>query len=186
MIMRKGWKEFELGEILDYEQPGDYIVDSDEYNDDYETPVLTAGKSFILGYTNEKEGIYNNLPVIIFDDFTTGNHFVTFPFKIKSSAMKFLTTKNKNINLKFVYCMMRGIHHNTTTHKRYYISVFQKKKIPIPIKEDGTPDLQRQEKFIEKINEIEKVKKLNQQSYDEITKLENALMQKAFNGELKC
>ena len=105
----EGWKEVELGEVLQYEQPGDYIVDNDEYNDENKTPVLTAGKSFILGYTDEKEGIYTKLPVIIFDDFTTANHFVTFPFKVKSSAMKMLTPKMENINLKYVYCMMKGM-----------------------------------------------------------------------------
>lgn len=164
-----GWKEFELGEVLQYEQPGDYIVGSDEYNDDYETPVLTAGKSFILGYTNEKQGIYNKLPVIIFDDFTTANHFVTFPFKVKSSAMKLLTPKMKNINLKFVFCMMKGLHHNTITHKRYWISEFQPKKIPIPIKEDGTLDMKKQEKIIKFIEEAEKSKEWRKEA-DDLTK----------------
>lgn len=165
----EGWKEFELGEVLDYEQPTNYIVDSTEYNDKYKTPVLTAGKSFILGHTDEKDGIYTRLPVIIFDDFTTANHFVTFPFKVKSSAIKMLTPKIENINLKYVFCMMKGIHHNTVTHKRYYISAFQPKKIPIPIKEDGTPNLERQEKIIEFIEKAEKSKEWRKEA-DELTK----------------
>ena len=48
-----GWKTYELGELLLYEQPTKYIVKSTEYDDSYATPVLTAGKSFVLGYTNE-------------------------------------------------------------------------------------------------------------------------------------
>ncbi|MGI0406999.1 restriction endonuclease subunit S, partial [Helicobacter himalayensis] len=83
-----------LGEILQYEQPSKYIVKDTNYNDSFETPVLTAGQSFILGYTNEKQGIYKaskQNPCIIFDDFTTSFHWVDFPFKIKSSAMKILT-----------------------------------------------------------------------------------------------
>lgn len=75
------YKEYELGELLYYEQPTPYIVESTDYNDTYETPVLTAGKSFILGYTDEKEGIYDQLPVIIFDDFTTASQYVNFKFK---------------------------------------------------------------------------------------------------------
>ena len=89
-----------LNEIIDYEQPGKYIVSSTDYNDDFETPVLTAGQSFILGYTNETEGIYQaskESPVIIFDDFTTSSHWVDFPFKVKSSAMKLLTAKDEKI-----------------------------------------------------------------------------------------
>ena len=94
-----------LGDFLDYEQPTKYLVIDTEYNAHNQTPVLTAGKSFILGYTNEEFGIFKNLPVIIFDDFTTAIKFVDFPFKVKSSAMKMLKSKNVNVNvnLRFVF-----------------------------------------------------------------------------------
>src|SRR3989344_7186395 len=103
------WKEIELIDVLDYEQPTNYIVSSEDYSDKYKTPVLTAGKSFILGYTDEKEGIYDKLPVIIFDDFTRANKFVNFKFKVKSSAMKLLTPKNDNLNIKYVFYMIQRI-----------------------------------------------------------------------------
>ena len=79
--MREDWEECCFEDLLDYEQPTNYIVKSTEYNDAYETPVLTAGKSFIKGYTNETEGIFDNLPTIIFDDFTTASQFVNFKFR---------------------------------------------------------------------------------------------------------
>src|SRR5690554_884931 len=89
------WKFEELDNCLDYLQPTPYLVESTDYSDDYDTPVLTAGKSFILGYTDEKHGVFEeNLPVIIFDDFTTASKYVDFPFKTKSSAMKILLAKN--------------------------------------------------------------------------------------------
>ena len=84
-----GWCECQLENIVKYEQPQAYIVKSTDYDDKYLIPVLTAGKSFIIGYTNETEGIYQNTPCIIFDDFTTDSKLVDFPFKVKSSAMKF-------------------------------------------------------------------------------------------------
>ena len=49
----------ELNTLVDYIQPTKYIVKSTKYNDEYDIPVLTPGQTFILGYTNEKEGIYN-------------------------------------------------------------------------------------------------------------------------------
>ena len=105
------WKT--LGEVLDYEQPNKYIVKSTIYNDNHKTPVLTAGKSFILGYTNETEGIYKaskDNPVIIFDDFTTSFHWVDFDFKVKSSAMKILhPKKDAKVIFKFVYYEMHFI-----------------------------------------------------------------------------
>ena len=86
---------------MDYEQPQAYIVNSTDYSDEYDTPVLTAGKSFIIGYTNETNGICDRLPVIIFDDFTTDSKLVDFPFKVKSSAMKILRTKGE-INIDYI------------------------------------------------------------------------------------
>ena len=130
-----GWSVCALEDIIDYEQPTQYIVESTEYSDDYETPVLTPGKSFILGYTNETNGIYNKLPTIIFDDFTTDSRFVDFPFKVKSSAMKILQV-NKEINIRYVAYFMSITRLAGDTHKRYWISEYSKIPIPIPPKHE--------------------------------------------------
>lgn len=132
------WETKEIGELLDYEQPTNYIVQSTEYSDEYKTPVLTAGKTFVLGRTNEIIGIYNKVPVIIFDDFTTANKFVTFLFKVKSSAMKFLKAKDSNVNLKFVYEIMQIIKFPVGEHKRNYLSEYQYLSIDIPNIEEQT------------------------------------------------
>jgi type I restriction enzyme, S subunit len=94
-----GWINTIFDELLIYNQPTKYIVKSTDYNDKFKVPVLTAGKSFIIGYSNESTGIFSDLPVIIFDDFTTATKFVTFPFKVKSSAMKILTPSCSFINI---------------------------------------------------------------------------------------
>jgi type I restriction enzyme S subunit len=121
-----------LNEVLDYEQPTKYIVETTDYDDSFETPVLTAGKSFLLGYTEDKEGVFKNVPAIIFDDFTTSFHYVDFPFKVKSSAMKILTAKEDFVDLKYVYLQMKQVRIDTQLHKRYWISRFSNKEIPFP------------------------------------------------------
>ena len=120
-----------IKDFIDYEQPTDYIVESDRYSDEYRTPVLTAGQSFILGYTNEKEGIYNKCPCIIFDDFTTSVHYVDFPFKVKSSAMKILTSKH-NANIKYCYYLLLSLSKMPPNHKRQWISTTSEKKHFLP------------------------------------------------------
>src|ERR1039458_8202850 len=115
---KEGWELKKLGDLLDYEQPTLYLVTDTEYNDNNQTPVLTAGKTFILGYTNEERGIFTNLPVIIFDDFTTAIKFVDFPFKAKSSAMKMLIPKNDKVNMRFLYEIMLRIKYPLGDHKR--------------------------------------------------------------------
>ena len=128
-----GWGVCRLEDIVDYEQPTAYIVNSTSYNDSYPIPVLTAGKSFIIGYTNEVEGIYSKLPCIIFDDFTTDSKFVDFPFKVKSSAMKILQVR-KDVEIEYVAMFMNTTRLISDTHKRYWISEYSKLTIPIPPK----------------------------------------------------
>ena len=136
-ILPSGWTLCCLEDVLDYEQPEAYIVNSTDYSDDYKTPVLTPGKSFVLGYTNELSGICNHLPVIIFDDFTTESKYVDFPFKVKSSAMKILRARGE-INLKYVAIFMSITRLVGDTHKRYWISEYSKIPIPIPpLREQG-------------------------------------------------
>ena len=142
------WKEYTLGELLQYEQPTAYIVKSTDYNDNYKTPVLTAGKTFILGYTNERQGVYDELPVIIFDDFTTASQYVNFKFKVKSSAMKILKANAGLVLPKFVFYRMQIIKFDASTHKRYWIQHYSKIKVKIP------PTISEQEHIISRIEEL--------------------------------
>ena len=124
-----------IGDVTNYEQPSQYIVNSTDYNDDFDTPVLTAGQSFILGYTNETEGIYDaskENPVIIFDDFTGAFKWVDFPFKVKSSAMKMLKANSEKTTLRYIYHVMGNIGFSSSEHKRLWISVYSAFKIPVP------------------------------------------------------
>ena len=139
-----GWVYVRLENVLNYEQPTEYIVESTDYRSEYKTPVLTAGKSFIIGYTNETVGIKSELPVIIFDDFTTDSKFVNFPFKVKSSAMKILTADKLSIDTKYAYYVMQTVECDHETHKRYWISEYGRTII-------GLPPLNEQLKIVNQI-----------------------------------
>ena len=149
----QGWAVCRLEDILDYEQPQAYIVNSTDYSDEYETPVLTAGKSFIIGYTNETNGICDRLPVIIFDDFTTDSKLVDFPFKVKSSAMKILRTKGE-INIDYIAYYMSITRLIGDTHKRYWISEYSKLLIPIPPYQEQLLIVETIETIFDKIHKI--------------------------------
>lgn len=157
-----------LEDVLEYIQPTNYIVESENYDDSFETPVLTAGKSFLLGYTDEVNRIYNadiENPIILFDDFTTDYKWVDFAFKVKSSACKILIPKT-NVNLKYVYYAMKYVNIDTKLHKRYWISIFSKQLIPYPTNEIQT-------RIVEKLDKIHNLIKNNEEElmkFDEIVK----------------
>lgn len=116
------WEQCKFGELFEYERPDAYIVKSDNYNDVFNMPVLTANKAFILGYTNE-ENSYNK-PSIIFDDFTLDKKYVDFPYMLKSSAIKILTSKNQH-NLRFLFERLNSTRFEVLGHARHYISIVQ-------------------------------------------------------------
>jgi len=128
----RGWANVRLRDLLSYERPDMYIVRDTEYSERGDTPVLTANKSFVLGYTAETSGICSDLPAIVFDDFTTASKYVDFPFKVKSSALKLLRPKHDHVNLRFVYDRMQLIRFPLGDHKRYFISEFQNLELAIP------------------------------------------------------
>lgn len=152
------WKE--LGEVVEYEQPTKYIVSSKAYDDSDEIPVLTAGQSFILGYTNEKDGIYQaskSNPVIIFDDFTTSKQWVDFKFKVKSSAMKMLTIKDEFENevlLRYVWHYLGTITYKPDQHGRQWIGTYSKFLIPILPLEIQEKIVQTLDKFTDYVTEL--------------------------------
>ncbi len=176
------YKEYELDELLPYEQPQAYIVESTQYSDTYKTPVLTAGKSFILGYTNETEGIYEDLPVIIFDDFTTATQFVNFKFKVKSSAMKILHINTDLVLPKYIYYKLQTIHIDHSTHKRYWIQQFSKIKVAVP----SIPEQQRIVSRIEELfSSLDNAVETLQKTKEQLKVYRQAVLKEAFEGEYK-
>ena len=119
-----------VGDVLSYEQPQPYLVEDTEYTADG-TPVLTANKAFVLGYTSETDGIYDKGDCIIFDDFTLDCKYVDFPFKVKSSAIKILTAKNKEL-LRYTFEFLKYLDLSTDEHKRHYIAETQNQEFILP------------------------------------------------------
>ena len=171
------WEQRKLGEIFKYEQPQDYIVESTEYDDKNEIPVLTAGQSFILGYTDEQFGIKQaseESPVIIFDDFTTSSHYVDFPFKVKSSAMKLLTQNNPNDNIHCAYNVLQNIGFVPVSHERHWISTFAKFKVLLPKSAD------EQEKIGQYFANLDRLITLHQRKCDKLIQFKAAMLKKMF------
>jgi type I restriction enzyme, S subunit len=148
-----------------------------EYNDHNQTPVLTAGKTFILGYTNEEFGVFNNHPVIIFDDFTTATKYVDFPFKVKSSAMKILKPK-KDVNLRFAYELMQTIKFDSTDHKRYWISEYRNIEVKVPRPDEQTRIAQILSDMDTEIDALEK-------KLDKYKMLKQGMMQNLLTGKIR-
>ena len=171
------WERRKLGDIFKYEQPQTYIVESTEYDERYKTPVLTAGQSFILGYTDEDFGIKeanSDKPVIIFDDFTTSSHYVDFPFKVKSSAMKLLTLTNSKDDVHCAYNVLKNIEYKPVSHERHWISTFAKFDIYMPKSSAEQKQIGRY------FTNLDKLITLHQRKYEKLKQIKKSLLEKMF------
>ena len=177
------WEQRELGNIFKYEQPQAYIVKNTKYNESFKIPVLTAGQSFILGYTDENFGVKNassESPVIIFDDFTTASHFVDFSFKIKSSAMKLLTLNNPNDNVQCAYQILQNLSYTPLTHSRHWISTFSKFKVLIP------ESHKEQNQIGALFSNLERLITLHQRKLKKLHNIKKSMLEKMFPQKGSC
>ena len=167
----KEWKSAKLGNIFQYEQPNNYIVENAEYNSNYTIPVLTANKGFILGYTNETN-TYNKGKCIIFDDFTMDFKYVDFPFKVKSSAIKILTAK-KEYNINFMYQLLKTITLEPISHQRHYISIVQNIEVTIP-------NIEEQNRIANLFSNLDKKIEFETKKLQDLKTYKKGLLQKMF------
>lgn len=172
------WKPKTFAELLKYERPDKFLVNSSEYLEKGDIPVLTANKSFILGYTNDEFGVYQNLPAIIFDDFTTDSKYVDFPFKVKSSAIKILKARSPEVNLRFIFARMRLVDFPLGEHKRYYISEYQHIELP-------TPEPAEQTAIAEVLTEMDAELAALEQRREKTRALKQAMMQELLTGRTR-
>ena len=169
------WEQRKLGDLFNYYRPDNYIVKSDKYVENAPTPVLTANKGFILGYTNENRSF--SQPCIIFDDFTLDSKFVDFPFMVKSSAMKILVLKDEKIDdLIFCYELLNSTKIEVLGHARHYISVVQPTAINIPRYEE-------QRRISELFQQISNLITLHQRKYDKLVAMKKSLLEKMFPAD---
>ena len=174
-LLSTTWEQRKFSDLFSYERPDAYIVNNDEYDDSNPTPVLTANKGFILGYTAETRT--HEGPCVIFDDFTLDCKLVTFPFMVKSSAMKILHCHD-GVDLTFAYERLCSAKIEALGHARHYISVVQNT-------ESAIPSYEEQSAIGRVLSNLDTLITLHQRKLDHLKEMKKGLLQKMFpkNGE---
>ncbi|WNM14593.1 restriction endonuclease subunit S [Mesomycoplasma ovipneumoniae] len=148
----QSWVKKRLGDVLKHEQSWKYIESSTKYFN-HGIPVLTPGKSFVLGYTKDTKNIKKaseNSPIILFDDFTTQSRFINFDFKVRSSALKLLINKNPKDNLHFHYLILQKIKYNVRHHGRHWLPLF----VNFAFFQPGWPEQQKISQLFETLENL--------------------------------
>lgn len=177
-LCEKSWQSYKIEDLIEYEQPTNYIVNSENYKT-YGTPVLTANKSFIIGFTDENFGIYSKDEAIIFDDFTCDCKYVNFAFKIKSSAIKILTVKDRTTtSLRCFYEALRHKNFIPEGHNRHWISLIQEQDIQLPC-------IEEQQKIAEFFTALDEKIRIHEQKLTKLISAKDSILCKLFKQEIR-
>ena len=140
-------------------------VQTSEYGKRGKYIIIDQGQSQIAGYTDREEGVFEELPVIVFGDHTRTIKYVDKPFFLGADGVKVLRSKDSNANYKYLYYALKSAKIPDTGYNRHFKWL---KKIQI-----NYPDNNRQEEIVQildKVSDIIKNRESELSALDELIK----------------
>lgn len=157
--------------IYDVTKFGRKIKTSD-YMGNGKYPIIDQGKNLISGYTNEENGIFVDVPAIIFGDHTRILKYIDTPFFLGADGTKILKAKNENCNLKFIYYALKNIKIPDTGYNRHYKWLKESSII--------YPAIEHQDKIVNILDRITSIITLKKQQLVFLEKLKHSLFVEMF------
>ncbi|HDR8246909.1 TPA: restriction endonuclease subunit S [Bacillus cereus] len=155
-------------------------VKQKNYEEEGEIPVIDQGKRLISGFTNNPEDVYTGeLPVIIFGDHTRCLKWIDFKFAQGADGTKVLNPLEK-FYPKYFYYLLKTVNLPDKGYSRHF-KYLKDSTLPIP-------PFNEQKRITEKVERLlsksEEAKQLIEEVKETITMQFNAVLNKAFNGDL--
>lgn len=128
-------------------------------------PIIDQGQSAIAGYTDETDGLFTDVPAIIFGDHTRVLKYVETPCFLGADGVKLLKAKIPNPNYKYLYYVLSNVNIPNTGYNRHFKWL---KEIEIPL-----PDETEQQKIVDildKISELIAMRKEQLAKLDQLVK----------------
>lgn len=151
-------------------------IPTSEYLTSGKYPIIDQGKHFISGYRNDKNGLYTDIPAIIFGDHTRILKYINVPFFIGADGVKILKPKIDNCNYKYLYYALCNIKIPNTGYNRHFKWL---KEANITI-----PKLNIQNKVVNILDHINNIIQLREQQLSKLDQLVKSRFVEMF-GDLK-
>ena len=124
-------------------------IQTSEYEKQGKHIIVDQGQAEIAGYTNREEGLFNEVPVIIFGDHTRLIKYIDEPFFLGADGVKVLRSKEKNANYKYLYYALKSAKIPNTGYNRHFKWL---KDVEI-----NYPDSVKQEKIVDILDRVSDV-----------------------------
>jgi len=109
-------------------------------------PIIDQGQSKIAGYTDETDGLFTDVPAIIFGDHTRVLKYVDTPCFLGADGVKLLKAKITGPNYKYLYYALSSADIPNTGYNRHFKWL---KEVDIPL-----PDADEQQIIVDTLDKI--------------------------------
>ncbi|MGM0714306.1 restriction endonuclease subunit S [Brevibacillus parabrevis] len=125
------WEALSFDDVFLDDTKNGVKIKKEKYLDEGLHPVIDQGQNFISGYINSSEGLYTNIPAIIFGDHTRIIKYIDIPFFLGADGVKLLKSKMENISYKYLYYFLVKNEVPNTGYNRHF-KWLKELKVPLP------------------------------------------------------
>ena len=152
-------------------------IPTSDYHDSGLYPIIDQGQSKIAGYTDEENGLFTDVPAIIFGDHTRVLKYVDTPCFLGADGVKLLKAKIPDPNYKYLYYVLLSADIPNTGYNRHFKWL---KEVEIPL-----PSELEQQKIVERLDKISELIALRKEQLAKLDRLVKSQFIELF-GDPEC
>lgn len=140
-----------------------YKIQSSEYLPSGKYPIIDQGQAQIVGYTNLENGLFTDVPAIIFGDHTRIVKYVDSPFFLGADGVKVLKSKVGDADYKYLFYCLQNAKIPNTGYNRHFKWL---KEVDVPL-----PPLDEQRKIAAVLDKVSSLIVKRKQQLDKLDEL---------------
>ena len=150
-------------------------IKTDEYRLSGKHQIIDQGQEQVAGYTDLEDGVFENIPAIIFGDHTHIVKYIDKPFFLGADGVKVLRSRFQDANYRYLYYALKYVKIPNTGYNRHF-KWLKESKIQYPCAE-------KQEEIVSVLNGVSKIIEYRQQQLQKLDELVKARFVEMF-GDL--
>jgi type I restriction enzyme S subunit len=95
-------------------------IKTDEYHPIGKYQIIDQGQEAVAGYSDLEDGVFENVPAIVFGDHTRIVKYVDQPFFLGADGVKVLRSRFKDANYRYLYYALKSMKIPNTGYNRHF------------------------------------------------------------------
>ena len=95
-------------------------IKTDEYHPIGNYQIIDQGQEAVAGYSDLEDGVFENVPAIVFGDHTRIVKYVDQPFFLGADGVKVLRSRFKDANYRYLYYALKSVKIPNTGYNRHF------------------------------------------------------------------